>query len=62
MPEPLGGANRDASGVVASVIERIDAALERLSTVPAEKLLAQRYEKYRRIGAWERETAPAGRH
>jgi acetyl-CoA carboxylase carboxyl transferase subunit alpha len=61
VPEPLGGANRDPSGVVTRVLEKIDAALERLETLPAQRLLAQRYEKYRRIGAWARETAPAGR-
>lgn len=59
--EPLGGANRDPARVVAQMLERIHCALESLATRPAQALLEQRYEKYRRIGAWQRETAPAGR-
>ncbi len=58
--EPLGGANRDPANVVARVIERIDASLDRLERISVQTLLAQRYDKYRRIGAWQQETAPVG--
>ncbi|HEY9086266.1 MAG TPA: acetyl-CoA carboxylase carboxyltransferase subunit alpha [Candidatus Tyrphobacter sp.] len=61
VPEPLGGANRDPSGVVVRVLDRIEDALARLGTIPVRTLLEQRYEKYRRIGAWERKAAPVGR-
>jgi acetyl-CoA carboxylase carboxyl transferase subunit alpha len=60
VPEPLGGANRDSASVVVRVIDRIDAALSRLERVPSKTLSSMRYDKYRRIGAWERETAPVG--
>lgn len=62
VPEPLGGANRDPAGVVTAVMNRIDAALKELDRLSTDALLAARYDKYRRIGAWKRETAPAGRH
>jgi acetyl-CoA carboxylase carboxyl transferase subunit alpha len=60
VPEPLGGAHRDPAGVVARVIDSIVAALDRLERIPAPTLLEQRYEKYRRIGAWRREAMPVG--
>jgi acetyl-CoA carboxylase carboxyl transferase subunit alpha len=62
IPEPLGGANRDPAGVVAHVIARIDAALERLEKIPPQALSKQRYEKYRRIGSWQRDVVSAGVH
>ncbi len=52
VPEPLGGAHRDAGPVVARVLGAIDEALSRLDGLPAERLLEERYEKYRRIGTW----------
>ncbi len=52
VPEPLGGANRDPSSVVTRVLERVDAALVALERFTPSELLAARYEKYRRIGAW----------
>lgn len=55
IPEPLGGAQRDAPAFVARVLERIDRALERLVRMPIPELLAARHEKYRRIGAWHDE-------
>ena len=58
--EPLGGAQRDPVGTVSRVLDAIDAALGTLETKSSQQLLDARYEKYRRIGAWERETTPAG--
>lgn len=58
VPEPLGGANRDALTTIARVIDRIDAALSRLERVSPQTLGTMRYDKYRRIGSWQRETAP----
>lgn len=51
VPEPLGGAHRDAPGTIASVFDAVDAALEKLKPVPVERLLDLRYAKFRRIGA-----------
>jgi acetyl-CoA carboxylase carboxyl transferase subunit alpha len=50
IPEPLGGAHRDAHGTISSVLTAIDAALARLSALSVAELLSRRYEKYRRIG------------
>ena len=52
VPEPLGGAHRNAGAVVGSVLTAIDDALTRLSALPPETLLKERYQKYRRIGSW----------
>jgi len=57
IPEPLGGAHRDAAPFIARVFEGIDRALSRLEMLPAADLLDTRYRKYRRIGSW-REEAP----
>ncbi len=50
--EPLGGAHRDAQGIVTRTLDTIDAALARLTALPALRLLEERYQKYRRIGEW----------
>src|SRR5580698_10622078 len=55
VPEPLGGAHRDPSAVVGRVLESIDVAVARLAAIPAERLLEQRYQKYRRLGEWQAE-------
>jgi acetyl-CoA carboxylase carboxyl transferase subunit alpha len=49
--EPVGGAHRDAKMAIASVLSTVDANLTRLGVLPIEDLLAQRYQKFRRIGA-----------
>jgi acetyl-CoA carboxylase carboxyl transferase subunit alpha len=51
VPEPLGGAHRDAAGTVARVFDAVDEALARLSTYVPADLRARRYDKFRRIGA-----------
>lgn len=56
IPEPLGGAHRDAANFTGAVIEAIDASLRRLETQTPEQLRERRYERYRRIGAWQQET------
>jgi acetyl-CoA carboxylase carboxyl transferase subunit alpha len=53
--EPLGGANRDPAGVIARILESTHAALSRLEDLSPQSLATLRYEKYRRIGAWQRE-------
>ena len=56
VPEPLGGAQREPEAFVAKVVDAIEAALRRLENVPPDTLRERRYEKYRRIGAWESDT------
>ncbi|HEY1655939.1 MAG TPA: acetyl-CoA carboxylase carboxyltransferase subunit alpha [Candidatus Tumulicola sp.] len=53
VPEPLGGAHRDAAGIVGRVLTAADAAVTRLGALPSEKLLEDRYRKYRRLGTWQ---------
>jgi acetyl-CoA carboxylase carboxyl transferase subunit alpha len=62
IPEPLGGAHRDAGGVVTRVLDAIDAALKQLAELTPERLLEERYRKYRRLGEWQTEgLEPIGR-
>jgi acetyl-CoA carboxylase carboxyl transferase subunit alpha len=51
--EPLGGAHRDAAAFIARVLDAVDAALARFESIPPDQLRADRYRKYRRIGAWQ---------
>jgi acetyl-CoA carboxylase carboxyl transferase subunit alpha len=51
IPEPLGGAHRDAPGTIAAVLDAVDAALETLEESSIHTLLDRRYAKFRRIGA-----------
>lgn len=55
IPEPLGGAHREPSAVVASVLGSVSMALQRLGAMSPDALREARYQKYRRIGAWETE-------
>ena len=55
LPEPLGGAHRNTADVVKRTLEAIDAALTSLSALSKERLLEQRYRKYRRLGEWHAE-------
>lgn len=50
IPEPLGGAHRNHAAMLESVREVVARNLAELSRLPMEKLLAQRYAKFRRIG------------
>jgi len=49
--EPPGGAHRDVDQAARAVGEAIERSLAHLVAIPADELLAQRYEKYRRMGA-----------
>ena len=51
IPEPLGGAHRDAAGTVARVLEAVDRALSTLAGIAPDELREHRYRKFRRIGA-----------
>lgn len=62
IPEPLGGAHRDAGSVVTRVLDAIDAVLKELTQLTPERLLEERYRKYRRLGEWQAEgLEPIGR-
>ncbi len=51
--EPLGGAHKDPHTTIRSVGEAIRQELEPLKLCTAEELLAQRYERFRRLGRFE---------
>lgn len=53
--EPLGGAHRNAEDVVARTLDAIDRALKHLSALSEQRLLDERYQKYRRLGEWRSE-------
>jgi acetyl-CoA carboxylase carboxyl transferase subunit alpha len=53
--EPLGGAHRNAEQVVTRTLDAVTAALTRLGALSTERLLEERYRKYRRLGEWESE-------
>jgi acetyl-CoA carboxylase carboxyl transferase subunit alpha len=55
VPEPLGGAHRNAGAVVRSTLDAIDAALVTVTPLPSQRLLEERYRKYRRLGTWQKE-------
>jgi acetyl-CoA carboxylase carboxyl transferase subunit alpha len=49
VPEPLGGAHRDHDAAAKSVQEAIEKSLRELKELPMEKILAERYDKFRRM-------------
>ncbi len=55
LPEPLGGAHRNANDVVTRTLDAVDSALTRLTAMTPEALLEARYRKYRRLGEWQAE-------
>ncbi len=54
--EPLGGAHRNAADVVTRTLQTVDAAVARLTALPVERLLEERYRKYRLLGEWQAES------
>lgn len=53
VPEPLGGAHREPAAVIGSILDTVDAALQKLAAKDGDTLREDRYRKYRRIGAWQ---------
>ncbi|MEM4409358.1 MAG: carboxyl transferase domain-containing protein, partial [Candidatus Caldarchaeum sp.] len=58
IPEGLGGAHRNPARTATHVQEALLRHLNELSTLPADELRHQRYEKYRRIGALQEGEVP----
>ena len=57
--EPLGGAHRDYAAMQAALRERLLENLDRLCRLPLTELLAQRYQRLMRYGAYEEVAADA---
>jgi acetyl-CoA carboxylase carboxyl transferase subunit alpha len=53
VPEPVGGAHVDPAEAARRVGDRIEAALERLVRLPIDRLLDERYRKFRALGVFE---------
>lgn len=50
IPEPLGGAHQDHHTAIANLRTAVADHLDELCAMPTEQLLAERYEKFRRVG------------
>lgn len=59
IPEPIGGAHRDAKATAHSLQEWVATSLTALKTVPIDRLLESRYQRYRKMGQYL-ETSPVG--
>jgi acetyl-CoA carboxylase carboxyl transferase subunit alpha len=59
VPEPVGGAHRDWEGAAVHLRDALRGNLRDLAGRSAEDLVAGRYEKFRRIGAFEETSVPA---
>jgi len=55
VPEPLGGAHRDHTEAARILDEHLYRNLQELKEVPINDLLKQRYDKFRRMGVFEKE-------
>jgi acetyl-CoA carboxylase carboxyl transferase subunit alpha len=54
VPEPLGGAHRDPLSAGGALAVALDKRLSELSQIPIEELIKQRYDRYRKIGAYSK--------
>jgi acetyl-CoA carboxylase carboxyl transferase subunit alpha len=50
IPEPLGGAHQDQEAAIANLRNAVTRHLDELVKIPIEKLLKDRYDKFRRMG------------
>ena len=55
IPEPVGGAHRDYHGAAATLKQAIVRHLTELQTVPEERLVSERYQRFRRMGTFVEE-------
>jgi acetyl-CoA carboxylase carboxyl transferase subunit alpha len=53
IPEPLGGAHRDVKAVANYITNTVLSSIEELSQKPLNRLLEERYKKFRKIGVFE---------
>ena len=59
VPEPAGGAHRDWEGAADNLREALREHLRPLAAMSPDDLVADRYEKFRKIGAFEEASVPA---
>ena len=58
VPEPVGGAHRDWDAAAANLKSALGEHLSALIRLESDALIADRYEKFRRIGAYEESALP----
>ena len=51
IPEPLGGAHRNATETAGNLERYISRTIRQLSRIPPEELLSQRYARWRKLGS-----------
>ena len=61
VPEPVGGAHRDWEGAAANVRVALRDHLADLASRSPSEIVAERYEKFRKIGVFEETSGPPGR-
>ena len=58
IPEPLGGAHKDFDRTAGALKEKLSRQLDSLCVQPVDKLVSERYERYRGIGRFRPVPAP----
>ena len=53
IPEPLGGAHRDFEATAENIRKAVDKSLKELREIPRKELPALRYQKFRKMGAFQ---------
>ena len=61
VPEPVGGAHRDWDAAAGHLREALREHLRPLASMSPDELVAERYEKFRRIGEFEEASVPGAR-
>ncbi len=59
LPEPRGGAHLDAEASAATIASALERHLNDLQKMSADEIAAERYKKYRAMGVFESQEAPA---
>jgi acetyl-CoA carboxylase carboxyl transferase subunit alpha len=57
IPEPLGGAHRDPRAMATTLKNYLTRQLRELTNLPTDRLLAERYAKFRRMGVFDESAA-----
>ncbi|WP_303673889.1 acetyl-CoA carboxylase carboxyltransferase subunit alpha [Vampirovibrio chlorellavorus] len=59
IPEPQGGAHQEPATMAQRILETVESAIAELKGYDAEKLLVDRYDRFRKIGAFCEAKSPA---
>ncbi|WP_145267175.1 acetyl-CoA carboxylase carboxyltransferase subunit alpha [Calycomorphotria hydatis] len=57
IPEPLGGAHRDHRAMADTLKASLVSAIDRISKLPPDQIIEERYERFRRMGFFEEAAA-----